>query len=50
MSTEETKAYGRGQRTCQRCGTHTALIRRYDLYYCRRCFREIANQLGFHKY
>lgn len=47
---EERKKYGAGSRKCQRCNTHTAVIRRYDLNYCRRCFREIATQLGFHKY
>lgn len=47
---EERKKYGPGSRVCQRCGTHTAVIRRYELNYCRRCFREIANQLGFQKY
>ena len=50
MAAEERRAYGKGQRSCQRCGTHTAIIRRYDLYYCRRCFSEIATQLGFRKY
>ncbi|MDY6769177.1 MAG: 30S ribosomal protein S14, partial [Candidatus Nanohaloarchaea archaeon] len=24
-------------------------IRKYDLYYCRQCFREIAENLGFEK-
>ncbi|MHA2363370.1 MAG: 30S ribosomal protein S14 [Candidatus Hodarchaeales archaeon] len=47
---EQRKKYGRGNRECQRCGTRRALIRRYNLNYCRRCFREIANDLGFKKY
>lgn len=49
MSSER-KKIGSGSRNCQRCGTHQALIRRYGLYFCRRCFREIANDIGFQKY
>jgi small subunit ribosomal protein S14 len=41
---------GKGSRRCRRCGTHRAIIRRYDLYVCRRCFREVAEDLGFRKY
>lgn len=26
------------------------IIRKYDLMYCRRCFREVARDIGFHKY
>jgi small subunit ribosomal protein S14 len=35
---------------CSRCGRHGALIRKYGLYYCRHCFREIAEDVGFKKY
>ncbi|MHA2270708.1 MAG: 30S ribosomal protein S14 [Candidatus Hodarchaeales archaeon] len=49
MTTEQPKA-GKGSRNCRRCGTHRAVIRRYDLYICRRCFREVAEELGFRKY
>ena len=31
---------GRGTRWCKRCGDYTAVIQKYDLYLCRRCFRE----------
>ncbi|MHA1268739.1 MAG: 30S ribosomal protein S14 [Candidatus Helarchaeota archaeon] len=44
------RKFGKGIRTCRRCGTHRGLIRRYKLYICRRCFRETAKQLGFKKY
>ncbi|MCK5506726.1 MAG: 30S ribosomal protein S14 [Thermodesulfovibrionia bacterium] len=36
--------------TCRRCGTKRAVIRRYNLLYCRRCFREVAKTLGFEKF
>ena len=39
--------FGRGSRWCKRCGDYTAVIQKYHLYLCRRCFREVANSLGF---
>ncbi len=41
---------GKGTRRCRRCGTYGAIIRRYGLYICRHCFREVAPQIGFKKY
>ncbi len=41
---------GKGVRRCQRCGTTKGLIRKYGLYICRRCFRELGEELGFRKY
>ncbi len=38
------------ERICIRCGSHGSLIRRYNLYLCRQCFREVAEKLGFKKY
>ncbi len=35
--------------TCQICGTHRRVIRKYGLYICGRCFREYAEKLGFKK-
>ncbi|MFX0185734.1 MAG: 30S ribosomal protein S14 [Candidatus Hodarchaeota archaeon] len=49
-TTDTKKKFGKGTRTCRRCGTHRAIIRKYDLYICRRCIREIADDLGFRKY
>jgi len=51
MKTEKKeRKFGRGSRVCRRCGRRGAIIRRYGLYYCRQCFREIAKKLGFKKY
>lgn len=49
MRTTEKKErhYGKGKRVCTRCGTHRGIIRRADLMVCRRCMREIANDIGF---
>lgn len=44
------RKFGRGSRKCRRCGRHGAIIRKYGLYYCRQCFREIGKELGFKKY
>ncbi len=40
----------KGKRKCRRCGNAKGLIRKYSLYICRRCFREIGDEIGFHKY
>ncbi|MBI4014531.1 MAG: 30S ribosomal protein S14 [Candidatus Aenigmarchaeota archaeon] len=41
---------GKGSKKCQRCGSMRGTIRKYGLMYCRRCFREVALDLGFRKY
>jgi len=41
---------GKGSRVCRRCGSHRGLIRQYGINLCRRCFREVAGDLGFKKY
>lgn len=41
---------GKGQRKCRFCGSARALIRSYNLKVCRRCFREVAEEIGFRKY
>lgn len=45
----EEKYKGKGLRKCRICGTSRGLIRSYGLYVCRRCFREIADDMGFKK-
>ncbi|MCK4237759.1 MAG: 30S ribosomal protein S14 [Candidatus Lokiarchaeota archaeon] len=50
MKLPSNKKYGKGQRVCRRCGTHRAIIRRYGLFICRRCFREIAKDIGFKRF
>lgn len=44
------KRFGRGASMCRRCGRKQGLVRRYNLYLCRQCFREIARDIGFEKY
>ena len=46
----ELKAKGKGLRKCRICGTSRGLIRAHKLYSCRRCFREVATEMGFKKY
>lgn len=43
---------GIGQSQCRRCGIKgsSGVIQKYGLHYCRRCFREVAYDLGFRKY
>ena len=41
---------GVSRNKCRICGTHRALIKKYGLHLCRRCFRERAKEIGFKKY
>jgi len=41
---------GIAKRKCERCGRFGAHLRQYNLNLCRQCFREIAEEIGFHKY
>ena len=41
---------GKATKTCDRCGNHRAVIRKYAINICRKCFREVAGQMGFTKY
>jgi small subunit ribosomal protein S14 len=38
------------KRKCERCGRIGAHLSRCKLGFCRQCFREIAQSLGFKKY
>ncbi|MGV8085539.1 MAG: 30S ribosomal protein S14 [Candidatus Bilamarchaeum sp.] len=49
LSTEE-RYKGKGTRVCRNCGNSRALIRKYGLFVCRRCFRDMAELIGFRKY
>ena len=44
------RKFGKGARRCIICGNHERIIRRYGLMICGRCFRELAEKLGFRKY
>lgn len=46
----EHKYQGKGMSKCRFCGSARALIRSYSLRICRRCFREVAEEVGFRKY
>ena len=47
---KKNRKYGKSTRPCRRCGAYGPIIRKYGLYLCRQCFREVAKQLGFKKY
>ena len=46
----EHKLQGKGMRKCRFCDSARALIRSYNLRICRRCFREVGEEIGFRKY
>lgn len=50
MTEKDDTMKGKGRRICRGCGNSRALIRQYGLYVCRRCFREMAESIGFRKY
>ncbi len=43
--------FGKAKTKCRRCGRRgRGIITKYNLYYCRQCFREVAEDIGFRKY
>ena len=38
------------KRKCRICHNNKGLIRKYNIYICRRCFKEVAEKMGFKKY
>lgn len=45
------KKFGKGNKVCIKCGrVGRGIISKYNLFYCRQCFREEAEKLGFKKY
>ena len=46
----KSKFKGRGNRKCRFCGTARGIIRKYHLTICRRCFREMGEDIGFRKF
>ncbi|KUG20396.1 MAG: 30S ribosomal protein S14 [Methanomicrobiaceae archaeon] len=47
--TSAAKKFGRGAHECHMCGRKQGLVRRYNIYFCRQCFREWASRMGFKK-
>lgn len=47
-NTPKERDYGKSKKECRRCGrTGRGVISKYNLKYCRQCFREVAEELGF---
>lgn len=46
----EERLKGKQKRKCRLCGGAKGLIRKYRLYICRRCFREVGESIGFRKF
>lgn len=44
------RKFGKITKKCRRCGSMRGHIGKYGLNLCRRCFREVANDVGFKKY
>ncbi len=46
----KTRDFGADMHKCRRCGNSRGHIGKYDLDLCRRCFKEIAPNIGFKKF
>lgn len=44
------RSFGKSLHPCLKCGKTRGIVRQYGLQYCRQCFREEAEKLGFKKY
>lgn len=44
------RTFGKAVKRCRRCNRRGGIINKYGLRYCRQCFREEAEKLGFKKY
>jgi len=44
------RKFGRNKFPCRRCGKTEGVISKYGIRYCRQCFRESAEELGFKKF
>ena len=44
------RKFGKGIKQCLRCGNTRGFIEKYGLNLCRKCFRDIATNIGFKKY
>lgn len=50
FSSPTKRKFGKNAHKCRKCGRTGGVIRRFGLLYCRQCFREEAEKLGFKKY
>jgi len=50
FNTKKKRKFGRITHPCRVCNSKSGVIRKYGIMYCRRCFREQAEKLGFRKY
>ncbi len=48
--TPRKRKFGKYIKKCRKCGKRKGVIHKYNLMYCRQCFREQASGLGFKKY
>jgi ribosomal protein S14 len=47
---EKERKTGANIKKCRKCGKTSGVISKYGLMYCRQCFREEAEKLGFRKF
>jgi ribosomal protein S14 len=50
MKQEIEYKFERKKKACKMCGSQKAVISKYGLNICKRCFKRNAEKLGFNKY
>ncbi|MCD5409608.1 MAG: 30S ribosomal protein S14 [Methanocellales archaeon] len=50
MTKPQNIKFGCWANQCKQCGRKRGLVRKYNIYLCRQCFREVAYDMGFRKY
>ena len=40
----------KSKKKCSRCGTCRGVINKYHIKLCRRCFKDLAEKIGFKKF
>ena len=49
-STPKKRTQGQSTKKCRLCGNTHAVIHKYGIELCRKCFRETGPKIGFKKY
>lgn len=50
FNTPRDRKFGADTKKCRKCGKTSGVSSKYGLMYCRQCFREEAEKIGFRKY
>ncbi len=49
-NTPKNRNFGKASKKCVHCGNNKGFVAKYGLDLCRKCFRDMANSIGFKKF